>query len=48
MVFTFCRPNITWIVTKLVVSIILCQYQFAQFTISLDIVYRMDIVFRVS
>jgi len=28
-----------------VVSIILCQYQFAQFTISLDIVYRLDIVY---
>jgi len=28
-----------------VVSIILCQYQFAQFTISLDIVYRWTLCF---
>jgi len=32
-------------IITLVVSIILCQYQFAKFTISLDIVYRMDIVY---
>ena len=34
-------------IITLVVSIIICQYQFAQFTISLDIVYCLDIVFRV-
>ena len=32
-------------IITLVVSIILCQYQFAQFSISLDIVYRLDIVY---
>ena len=32
-------------IITLVVSIILCQYQFAQFTIFLDIVYRLDIVY---